>query len=199
MTSWVGFNHVLADLRAEAAPEPLITLAERAVADEYRHALWCRDWAVRFGHPGGLVEPRTRRPVEFAGAPPEQNRLLRIALCAFTETVGCVLLRHIRPLIVDEELRQLNRRHLADELQHSRVGWGFLSTLGSDRMRALERALPALLAAVAEVCCSGPEQERPDLVPFGYFTPSLLRDTHAEARRGVIDPGLRHLGIRSAA
>jgi hypothetical protein len=47
MTSWVGFGHVLDDLKQERVPEVLVSLAERAVEDEYQHALWCRDCALR--------------------------------------------------------------------------------------------------------------------------------------------------------
>jgi hypothetical protein len=199
MTSWVGFRHVLYDLRAEEAPVPLVALAERAVADEHRHALWCRDWAVRFGHPGGEVRPRTEDAVALPLATDGDNRLLRIALCAMTETVGCVILRHVRQVVTDPELRRLNRRHLADELQHSRVGWGYLSTLTPGRRAALDLILPSILEALPRACCEGPEEDREELVPYGYFTPRLLRAAYEEALGGIILPGLAHLGFRSAA
>jgi hypothetical protein len=48
-------------------------------------------------------------------------------------------------------------------------------------------------------CCEGPELERPELVPFGYFTPSVLRAAYDEALSEVILPGLEHLGLREAA
>jgi hypothetical protein len=32
-------------------------------------------------------------------------------------------LRHVRTVVTDPELRRQNQRHLADEIQHSRVGW----------------------------------------------------------------------------
>lgn len=85
----------------------------------YQHAQWCRDWAVRLGHPGGEISPRGERSIAFRGATEEQNGLLRIVLCCMNETVGCVVLRHARPVI---ELRELNRRHMSDELQRRRGG-----------------------------------------------------------------------------
>lgn len=197
MTSWVGFRHVLADLRAEDAPAALVTLAERAVEDEHRHSLWCRDWALHFGHAGGEVRPRTQDPVAFPRATDGDNRMLRIALCAMTETVGCVILRHVREVVTDPELRRQNQRHLADELQHSRVGWGYLSTLDAARRARLDGILPAVLQVLPHACCDGPEDDREDLVPYGYFTPRLLRAAYDEARDGIIAPGLAHLGFRS--
>src|SRR5262245_61620579 len=130
ITSWVGFRHVLDDLRAEGSPDPVLALAERAVKDEYQHAIWCSDWARRFGHASnGELRPRSEAPITFRGAAAEENRLLRIALCCLSETVGCFILRQVRPTITEPELRNLNQRHMADELQHSRVGWAHLSTL----------------------------------------------------------------------
>lgn len=129
ITSWVGWGHVLEDLRAEGSPGSVLALAERAVRDEYQHALWCRDWAVRFGHPGGEPAPRGERPLALPGMTDRENRLVRIAMVSFTETVGCFVLRHVRPVVREPSLRALNRRHMADELHHGRAGWAHLSTL----------------------------------------------------------------------
>jgi hypothetical protein len=200
MTSWVGFQHVLADLRAESSPTAVLELAERAVRDEYQHALWCRDWAARFGDSGGAeIVPRSREPLTFRGASLAENRLLRILLCCFTETVGCFILRHVREVITEPELRRLNQRHLADELQHSRVGWGHLATLDAERKTFLRSFAPKVLALLPSACCEGPEQDREELVPFGYFTPRLLRAAHQQALEEVILPGLHHLGLGDPA
>lgn len=199
MTSWVGFGHVLEDLQQEQAPPALIALAERAVRDEYQHAMWCRDWAVRFGHPGGEVQPRSLRRLTFAGATERENRWLRIALCCFTETVGCVILRLIRPVLTDSELLELNHRHMADELQHSRVGWGYLATLNGAQKAFLSERLPELFRLLAVTCCEGTERDDEALVPFGYFTPRLLKAAHDEALRDLIFPGLDHLAIKRTA
>src|SRR5690606_36548852 len=199
MTSWVGFQHVLEDLTAESAVEPVLRLAERAVADEYRHAEWCRDWAYAFGHPLGEVRPRTERRLTFPGASEADNRLLRIAFCCFTESVGCFVLKEARPRLANAALRRQNRQHLADELRHSRVGWGHLSTLSAAHKSRLEPWVPLLLQLLPKACVEGPEDEHDHLVPFGYFTPSLLARAHHEALEQVILPGLRHLGVEVAA
>jgi hypothetical protein len=197
LTSYIGFQHVLADLRAEGAPPVICELAERAVRDEYQHAVWCREWAIRFGHPDSIAtRARSTDPVRFGGASERENRLLRIVLCCFTETVGCIILRHVRMVVDDPALRRLNQRHLADEVQHSRVGWGYLATLTPDTRELVEPWLPKVLGFLPKVCCEGPELEREDLVPFGYFTPRLLRAAHDDAVRDVILPGLAHVGLR---
>lgn len=199
MTSFIGFQHVLDDLRHEGSPPAVVALAERAVHDERRHAMWCRDWAMHFGHPGGEVAPRTTKPVGLPNASDDENRLLRITLCCLTETVGCVILRHARPRVVDPELRALYRRHMADELQHSRVGWGHLAALDAPRRAVVRAWMPTLLRALPEACSSGTELDRDDLVPWGYFTPALLEAARDEAIGGLILPGLHHLGLGRAA
>jgi hypothetical protein len=198
MTSWIGFQHVVADLRAERSPSAVIELAERAVEDEHQHALWCRDWARRFGHSGDEVRPRTERPVTLHGGSEHENRLLRIALCCFTETVGCFILRQVRPLLSGAELRGLNRRHLADELRHSRVGWGHLSVLDRRQKDTLRSFIPELFRLLPIACCEGREQDLEELVPYGYFTPRLLQAAHDAAVSEVIGPGLEHLGMKAA-
>lgn len=199
MTSSIGWRHVLLDLHAEGSPAPVIALAERAVADEHRHALWCRDWAVSFGHTGGEVAPRAQSPVALGGATEKQNRLLRIALACFTETVGCFTLQHVRRVVSNPALRKFNRRHLSDELQHSRAGWAHLSVLGREDREFVRDSVPMLLSWTGRACCAGDEQDREDLVPFGYFTPRLLRAACDEALEAVILPGLDHLGIGGRA
>jgi hypothetical protein len=199
MTSWVGFRHVLDDLRALGSPQAVLDLAERAVEDERRHAVWCGDWAVRFGHPGGEIQPRSVEPIRFRGASDVENRLLRVLLCCLTETVGCFILREVRKVVTHPELRRLNQRHLADEIQHSRVGWGHLATLTASQRDRLRAWVPAVLGILPEACCEGEEEEREELVPFGYFTPRLPRSAHDEAVREVILPGLTRLGLKEAS
>jgi hypothetical protein len=200
MTSFIGFQQVLADLRAEGSPAPICELAERAVEDERQHAGWCREWALHFGHPADVeTRPRSFEPVRFPGASEAQNRLLRILLCCFTETVGCLILQQVRPVVTDPELRLLNQRHLADEIQHSRVGWAHLAALAPSARETVRAWTPRLLALLPKVCCEGPELDRDELVPYGYFTPRLLRAAHEEAVRDIILPGLAHLGLREGA
>ncbi|MEO7036197.1 MAG: ferritin-like domain-containing protein [Polyangiaceae bacterium] len=199
LTSWVGFQHVVADLRAESSPRTIIALAERAVDDERQHTERCRMWAVRFGHAESELTTRGDKPIAFRGATDIQNRLLRITLCGMSETVGCFVLRHARPLISDPELREFNRHNMADEVRHSRVGWGHLATIPPAQRDFMRPWVAALLRLLHAGWCESGELEREDLVPFGYFSGRLLRAAYKEAVESVILPGMAHLGIGSAA
>jgi len=201
MGAEIAFRQVKDDLVALDAPPPLVTLAERAIADERKHAYWGRDFALRFGGTDERPPIASRtRTLEFPQASPRDNRILRIAFCCFNETVGCHVLQDIRPRVQEPELRQNNQQHLADELQHARVGWGFLSTLATADRSLVERYRPILMRFVQKACCEGPERDELDrLVPYGYFTPTILRRAYERAVAEVIDPGLRHLAITEAA
>jgi len=199
LTSWLGFQHVLADLKAENSPATVVALAERAVEDEYHHALECRRWAVHFGHPGGEVALRGDRPISFRGASEVQNRLLRITLCSMSEAIGCIVLQHARPVITVPELREFNRLNMADEVQHGRVGWGHLATTSAEQRSFLRPWVPALLRLLHTSWCESHEEEREELVPFGYFSARLLKAAYNEAVESLILPGFQHLGIARIA
>jgi hypothetical protein len=106
-----------------------------------------------------------------------------------------VILRLVRPVLREPELLELNHRHMSDELRHSRVGWGYLATLDLSQKALLSSRLPELFRLLAVTCCEGSEQDDEELVPYGYFTPRLLRAAHDEAVRELIHPGLEHLAI----
>jgi len=191
------FARIVSDLRALGAAQSLIDCAIAATGDERRHGLWGRDWAVFFGHTDAS-DPLAIRTKElmFPGASARENGILRIAFCALLETVGCHTLAAVRPRIGYGPLLENNRVHLSDEVRHARVGWAFLSTLNASDRHVVSRFLPLLLRLLPKAVCEGSESDQYDaLVPFGYLTPSILRQSHAEAVREVIEPGLEHVGI----
>jgi hypothetical protein len=200
MGASIAFRYLVDDLEALGSPSPVIELARRAVSDERNHSLWGRDWALRFGHPDlGAPEPRSTEALAFKNASERDNRLLRVAFYCLTESCGCTFLQDLRPRITHPELRALNRRHLADEVQHARLCWAHLSTLGPRDRAMLTEWMPTLLQLLPTIFCDGDEGDHEELVPFGYFTPRLLREAHQRALAEVIRPGFAHLGMEVAA
>lgn len=201
MGAELAFRQVRQDMAALGAAAGLLELADRATLDERKHGYWGRDFSLRFGGTDESPPLASRtRTLTFPGATERDNRVLRLAFCAFTETVGCHVLQDIRPRITQPELRRNNQQHLADEVQHARVCWAFLSTLGAADRALVHRYRPTLLRMVQICCCEGPERDDLDrLVPFGYFTPTVLGCAYERALAEVIDPGLSHLSITEAA
>ena len=113
---------------SSAAPRTLESHAQEKMRTRPKYALNepkqppPREWAARFGHAAESERGPQPRAARISGASDPENRLLRILTCCFTETVGCFILRHVRKVVTDPELRSQNLRHLADEVQHSRVG-----------------------------------------------------------------------------
>ena len=199
LTSWVGFGHVLEDLRAEGSPISVIALAERSVEDERRHALFCREWAARFGHDGGELSSAER---EATGVPGRHRTRKSFAS-------NCSLLSHgdrgLFHLAASAAGAPRSRAQKAEPPSHegrarSQPGrLGHLSTLDPRQKDWLRSFLPVLFEVLPAACYEGPEEPREELVPYGYFTPRLLRSAHDEALREVILPGLAHLDIPRAA
>lgn len=188
-------------MAALGAPQPLLDLADQATKDERKHGYWGRDFSLRFGGTDDSLPTASRtRLLEFPAASPRDNRVLRIAFCCFNETVGCHVLQDIRPRVQEPELRRNNRQHMADEVQHARIGWAFLSMLGAADRTLIHRYRSLLLRMVQISCTEGPERDDLDhLVPYGYFTKTVLRAAYERALTEVIEPGLRHFAITEAA
>jgi hypothetical protein len=193
-TSWVAFGHLLEDLRVLGAKNELVAMAERARDDELRHAGWCRDWAVHFGHPGGEPLPRSEAKLTFSGATEEEDRVLRLTLAAFSETYGCVLLKNARARMRERPLLRLNQTHLADEVNHSRLGWAFLASLRDREKELVLSCLPQLFEALQGIA-EGPEGEHEELIGLGYFSRDFLQRGLTETTSQLILPGLSHLGL----
>lgn len=199
LTTALSFEFMLADLRAEAVPDPLLELAQRAIVDEHRHTDFCLEWARRI-EPNANVEPELSgtRPLEFDGASARDNRLLRTVFgCCFSETVAVHVLTDSLRYAKLPSLRALNRLQLSDEVQHARLGWALLGWPGfAERERAMVRAhVPAMLTLLRSLWTSpaGSADER--LLELGYLSPALVESAREAAVAEVILPGLDRLGI----
>jgi hypothetical protein len=199
LTTALTFEFMLEDLTEEHAPEPLLELARRALADEHVHVDWCLRWAR-------LVDPRSpaqarfggTRPLTFDGASEHDNRLLRTVFgCAFSETVAVhVLLASHRRITVDS-VKQLNRQHLKEEVRHARLGWALLGWSGlSERDRLMIAAyVPEMLRLTRQVWTSTRRAGDEALHQAGYLSSLIVDAACDDAIAGVVLPGLERLGI----
>lgn len=198
-TSWKAFGQIRRDLSSLGAHPNTMALAHRAVDDERKHAIWCQEWSERFGGKKQPLAARDETPLRFEGAPDSVQPLLRVAFCCMTETMGCFVLRAQRPHILVEEIKRLNQLHLADELQHSRVGWSFFASMSEAQRNVLRRYTRSLGKLLLEVASAGTETDEENLLGGGYFTKALLRKAGEDALQHVIEPGMRNLRLGEAA
>jgi hypothetical protein len=180
------------------APQPLIDLAGKATQDEQRHA----DHCLRLAQAYGAEEP-SREVTLLRYAPPsfsDRQALAYeiVAACCVAETQSTAVLVHLQnegAAYVREVIHELAR----DEIDHARLGWGFLAFESSlNSVGYLSPYIPSMFAGNA-----GPEVRKPDLpgcdpaelVKHGVLTNSTKRQLFIETANEVILPGLKKFGI----
>ncbi len=202
-TTMEALAHVREDLVTLDAPSVLIDTAGRAIADEERHSHWCHAMAERVGNET-FRAPRLRgsQRLTFPGASESENRLLRpIFAGCLSETIAVCVLKINRDEIQPTMIREAQRVHLADEVNHSRLGWGFLAHAakngwleGSTR-HALEHALPMMFRLARDLWGSGDISDDPELAALGYLTRRQIDAGIETAFRDVIVPAFEAHGF----
>lgn len=191
------FAQVADELAASGAPAELVELARRAHGDEVRHAAICEELAVAYGHD---IAPRPTRRVRLRDYDQPTVRL-RTALhalhvCCISETIATAFVEACLGACDSPVLREIHRDHLADEVQHARVGWAYAATLSTEERAAvaeelphvLQRQLDAWTARIGDLPLAG-------IPGHGYpRREELLQVVHGAIRELVL-PGLAHVGI----
>jgi hypothetical protein len=188
----------LEDLRALNAPKALTQLAENAIAEEHRHVDWCLRFARRLGDEPCQAELGGTRPLTFDGADEHDNRLLRTIFgCCFSETVAVQVLIISQEQLTLESVRQLNRQHAAEEVNHARLGWGFLAWPELEpRDRAMLGAFVPAMTELTRALWTGPDRPGDvELEALGYLSVPLIERALSRAFDEVIRPGLERNGV----
>ncbi|HVP59258.1 MAG TPA: ferritin-like domain-containing protein [Myxococcaceae bacterium] len=181
------------------APEALVDLAARASGDETRHARRCEDILRTRQAP---VPPPETRLLEYAplDLTPEQRLTYEVvAQSCVSETESMATLVTLLDAARDETLKAVIHELARDEVNHARIGWGYLAWA---RQRVdlafLAPLLPGMVAGSA-----GPDLFRPALP--GTDDPMLLHSgvvPHSERQRiyletleSVVIPGMQEHGV----
>jgi hypothetical protein len=198
-----AFAKLTLELLAFGAPAELVSAAQRAGADEVRHARDAYSFASAFAGEG--VQPG---PLDV-GAMTLETNLVHFACSAFVE--GCVD-ETLAALEADEAARVAAEPAVArtlkgvarDEARHAELSWRVVAWAierGGDDVRAAvreeaERASARGPAAAELLPAYGPELET-----FGVLSPSRVAAVHARGLREVVTPCARELlsGRRESA
>jgi hypothetical protein len=148
------FDRLAQALAVDAAPESLVALAARAAADERRHQRLCDGLSQRFAErAGALGTARMSHGAPPAPSLPEGERLVHevVAMCCITETLSAALLGVMMDRASDDEVRHVIHDILSDEIDHGRIGWGYLAHARARGLgREIGSALPAMLAGTVD-------------------------------------------------
>jgi hypothetical protein len=212
------YEDVSRRMRAEGVDLELVERVVAASADERRHRDLCADMAARLQHPplrfSTLKLPRIAPHSLDGGA---RLAYEMVALFCVTESINATLLLRSWQQAKQEATRHALHTLLADEVEHSRIGWGYLSSQRRwhDELAA---GLPLMLAAAthddaltadrdlaaSQLRCDvptrflaerSPSAESAALVAHGMLGLGALRAIFLEAMHDVVLPGLELCGI----
>ncbi len=198
-----GFAIVVTHLYRLGADPLVIRLATKAAHDEVRHAELCRLLAEAYL--GRAIEmPRPKRvgmPAHEGASEALRMHLHVFGLCCLNETIAAGFVEACLETSEAPLVRAIQREHLADEVDHARVGWAhFASDAVSDEIRAGVSAWAARLVKINR----GVWHDRIGALPeagvpaHGYPSRARLIRAVDETIRDVVLPGLAHVGIEMA-
>jgi hypothetical protein len=123
-----------------------------------------------------------------------------VEMCCLSETLAVVLFTEMRKRTRNAAAVAAMESLLEDEIDHGRVGWAYLASLGKGAagFAALARELPALLdRTVGRIldAAQKPEPDDPALEAFAYLGNDSSRALTRGALRDVILPGFDVLGV----
>jgi hypothetical protein len=194
------FAQVADELAASGAPAELVALARRAEADEARHATVCEELAVAYGH-DSVPRPERRVRLRDYDQPTVRLRtaLHAVHVCCISETIATMFVEACLGACESPALREIHREHLADEVQHARVGWAYVATLTADERAAIGAELPAVLQLQLDAWTRRIGDLPAAGVPGHGYPPrtELLEAVHGAIRELVL-PGFDHVGVDSA-
>jgi hypothetical protein len=184
------------------APEALVEVAARASQDETRHASRCED-ILRARH--APIPPPETRLLEYAPAtltPEQQLTYEVVAQSCVSETESMATLVTLLDEARDERLKSVLHELARDEVQHARLGWGYLAWI---RERLDLSFLGALLPGMANGS-AGPDLFRPPLpgtddptlYGAGVVPHSERQRIYLETLESVVIPGMGEHGVNSA-
>ncbi len=187
-------------LRARRSSEgPLLALAERAIDDELRHAEICRVVASTFAGTEQSAPVRLVLSVpEHAGAEPALRQALHIVgHCALNETLASGVLEAALEVTTGTLAKAALRELLSDEIDHARIGWGYLSSLHATERAQLSSWLPGLVRANLRMWRDASRLDPSDtaLLQHGALSFELVERGLRAALRDLVLPGFEQLGM----
>jgi len=190
-------------LRDAGPPGDFAARVAAAAADEARHRDVCAAMAAQLGHPPIDLSPRPLpriAPHALQGGARQSYEM--VALFCVTESINATLLLRSWQQATDAATRGALHELLADEVQHSRIGWGYLAAERGWRDEVAS-GLPRMLAAAThdEHFLAGPQppSEAVDLAAYGLLAQPSLREVFLEAMHDVVLPGLELCGVDTGA
>lgn len=192
----------LADrMEAVGFDRELIAIARDAVVQERDHVALCAEIAERFG--GRVALPAAPDVPEIAPRSFDaRDRVVYevVAFCCITETANASVVTAGADDVDDTAIRRAVRTILADEVQHSRLGWRCLATHPIDDPQRgwIGGYLPHMLRGTVRDDLFKPAPIIGDeltMQKYGTLPVAGRRQAFLDGMREVVLPGLDQLGV----
>jgi hypothetical protein len=200
----IRFARLADRLAGAGAPEALVTLARQASTQERTHAGYCATLAVAYGHAPPPADEKTLVGEAAPAGMTTRERLVYevVAASCVAETESMTTLTTLLDRVTEPRLREILRELASDEVNHSRLGWGYLAfEHARGPVAFLSGLMPRMLSSVIPEGMYGPpppEREVHELLAHGVLTHTLRKDLFAATLNEVILPGLERYGVDTA-
>jgi hypothetical protein len=185
-------------LEVGAAPDAIARVA-RAVGDEVRHAEVLRALGSRYlGQEAGWPPPVHVEASPLGPNPRARASIHAVTLCCVSETVASVFIEASHEAAVCPSARATLGLILADEVEHGRAGWVYLSSVADDRtvMAAVQGALAPIVRKVAACWFDFSAISIPEGAPeHGLLSNDDVRRCVVTALRELVLPGFAQVGL----
>jgi hypothetical protein len=198
------FRRLAERMEATGIDPELVAVARLAETQEREHVRLCAEIAARFGRGPELpAEPPVPEVAPASWAPRDRVLYEVVAFCCVTETANAVVVTAGADDIDDTAIRKAVRTILADEVQHSRLGWRCLTAHPpDDAQRAwLGAYLPDMLAGTVRSDLFKAQRvigDEATMQRYGTLPLAGRREAFLTGMREVLLPGLAGFGVDTA-
>ena len=198
------FRRLAERMEATGIDPELVAVARLAETQEREHVRLCAEIAARFGRGPALpAEPPVPEVAPASWAPRDRVLYEIVAFCCVTETANAVVVTAGADDIDDTAIRKAVRTILADEVQHSRLGWRCLTAHPpDDAQRAwLGAYLPDMLAGTVRSDLFKAQRvigDEATMQRHGTLPLAGRREAFLTGMREVLLPGLAGFGVDTA-
>lgn len=198
-----SFAVVHRSLAALGADRGLVSIAERAIDDEHRHAELCLEMARRYANNPALPavpELPFEHPLHPAALDERERQMLWVmGQCAFNETFASAYLSLSRDVAESPLAKAAISELLSDEIDHARIGWAYLSTCTAAQRERLAHWAHALAVSNLREWRLLELNRDVDLGPFGVPEAGAIEAALLDVLGEVIVPGLERSGVMSSS
>jgi hypothetical protein len=195
-----AFSLLASELASMGCEDVVLSLVTRAASDEVDHAEVCRSLAACFLD--GNVAPR--RPglpnlPRYPGVSAAARALFHmIEMCCIGETLTVCFFTDAVARTQAPAMKQALLGLLEDEMDHARVGWAHLASVGRAERALVAPELPVMLERMVGWLGRAARDDSPGserLEAYGYPMRATVVDVYRRSLRDVVLAGFDTIGI----